>query len=51
MVAFAIQQLENHAFFANYGYYPRFGFEFITFRNRFAAKNVKKTRFKNEDCT
>jgi hypothetical protein len=27
-------------FFANYEYYPRFGFKFITFKNRFAAKNA-----------
>jgi hypothetical protein len=44
---FAINNILNKSlkitpFFANYGYYSRFGFEFITFRNCPAAKNAEE---------
>jgi hypothetical protein len=47
LAEFAINNILNESlkitpFFANYGYHPRFGFEFIIFKNRLAAKNAKE---------
>jgi hypothetical protein len=40
------ESLKTTPFFANYEYHPRFGFEYITFRNRFAAKNAEELALK-----
>jgi hypothetical protein len=47
LAKFAINNMLNKSlkitpFFANYEYHFQFGFEFIIFRNRSAAKNAKE---------
>jgi hypothetical protein len=51
LAKFAINNTLNESlkitpFFANYEYHPRFKFEFITFKNRSAAKNAKELALK-----
>jgi hypothetical protein len=51
LAEFAINNILNESlkitpFFANYGYYPRFGFEPITPKDRSAAKNAEELALK-----
>jgi hypothetical protein len=51
LAEFAINNILNESlkitpFFANYGYYPRFGFEPIISKNRSAAKNAEELALK-----